>query len=122
MNVYWIQSFWFDNFFENAGTLQRSFLTVDGFGTRNVAISAQLNVVASGAFIETRDGSITGELGTAAVGIKWYEFVDDAGFHHVDTDYFVPHAIIHNCVGFQVELAYRRTWAGAMGTILYFND
>jgi hypothetical protein len=122
MNVYWIQQFWFDDFLETSGNLQRAYSTVDGFGTRNVAISAQVNVVAPGAQIETNQGSITGDLGTAIVGIKWYEYVDETGFHHVDNTYFVPHAIIRNCVGFQLELAYRRIWAGATGTILYFDD
>ncbi len=122
MNVYWIQQFWFDDFLESDGNGQRAYLTVDGFGTRNVAITAQLNLVAPGAFIQVNDGSITGDLGTAAVGIKWYEYTDDSGFHHVDNTYFVPHAIIQNCVGFQLELYYRRVWAGATGTILYFNN
>lgn len=122
MNVYWIQEFWFDDFYENSGNLQKSYITIDAFGTRNVVISAQLNVMAPGAFIQVADGGITGDLGTAAVGIKWYEYVDESGFHHVDNTYFVPHAIIHNCVGFQLELAYRRVWCGATGTVLYFND
>jgi hypothetical protein len=122
MDVYWIQHFWFDDFAETNGNLQRAYLTIDAFGTRNVAITAQLNVVAPGAHIESHNGTLTGDLGTAAVGIKWYEFTDDRGFHHVDNDYFVPHAIVHNCVGFQLELAYRRVWTGATGTVLYFND
>jgi hypothetical protein len=122
LDVYWIQQFWFDDFLESDGNLQRSYLTIDGFGTRNVAVTAQLNVVAPGASIAIDDGKISGDLGTAAVGIKWYEYVDDEGFHHVDTEYFVPHAIIHDCVGFQLEFAYRRIWAGATGTVLYFND
>jgi hypothetical protein len=121
MNVYWIQQFWFDDFLETDGNQQRAYLTIDGFGTRNVAITAQVNVVAPGAHIEI-NGSITGDLGTAAVGIKWYEFVDNTGFHHVDNTYFVPHAIIQNCVGFQLELAYRRIWVGATGTISYFDN
>jgi hypothetical protein len=87
-------------------------LTVDGFGKRNVAITAQLNVVAPGAYIEAGHGKITGDLGTAAVGIKWYAYEDEIGYHHVENDYFVPHAIIRNCVGFQLTLAYRRIWTG----------
>jgi hypothetical protein len=122
MDVYWIQQFWFDDFLETNGVSQRAYLTIDGFGTRNVAITAQLNVVAPGAHIEIQDSTITGDVGTAAVGIKWHEYTDNSGFHHVDNTYFVPHAIIHNCVGFQLELAYRRIWAGATGTVLYFND
>jgi hypothetical protein len=122
MNIYWIQQFWFDDFLETSGNLQRAYLTVDGFGMRNVAITAQVNVVAPGAHIEINDGSINGDLGTAIVGIKWYEFVDETGLHHVDNTYFVPHAIIRNCTGFQLELAYRRIWTGATGTILYFTD
>jgi hypothetical protein len=122
MNIYWIQQFWFDDFQETNGILQRAYLTVDGFGKRNVAITAQLNVVAPGAYIEAGHGKITGDLGTAAVGIKWYAYEDERGYHHVENDYFVPHAIIRNCVGFQLTLAYRRIWTGATGTILYFND
>jgi hypothetical protein len=123
MNVYWIQQFWFDDFLDTSGDLQRAYLTIDGFGTQNVAITAQLNVLAPGAYLEANNNSITGDIGNAAVGIKWYEYVDDTGFHHVDnTPYFIPHAIIRNCVGFQLELAYRRIWTGATGTILYFND
>jgi hypothetical protein len=121
MDVYWIQHFWFDDMLETNGVIQKSYLTIDGFGTRNVAITAQLNVVAPGAFIEQRDNRITGELGTAAVGIKWYAYADDRGIHHVDHDYFVPHAIVRNCVGFGLVFAYRRVWAGATGTVLYFN-
>jgi len=68
MNVYWIQQFWFDDFLETSGNLQRSYLTVDGFGIRNLAITAQVNVVAPGAHIEVNQGSITGDLGTAIVG------------------------------------------------------
>ena len=44
MTTYWIQGFWFDNYYDSSGNEQRVYLTVDGFGTRNVAISAQLNV------------------------------------------------------------------------------
>jgi hypothetical protein len=122
MTTYWIQGFWFDNYYDSSGNEQRVYLTVDGFGTRNVAISAQLNVLGPGAYIEESNGTITGDLGFAAVGIKWYEYTDDSGFHHVDNDYFVPFAIINNCVGFQIELAYERAWVGAAGTISYFND
>jgi len=122
MDIYWIQPFWFDDYYDTSGNLQRVYLTVDGFGTRNVAITAQLNVLAPGAYIQASNGTITGDLGYAAVGIKWYEYVDDSGVQHVDNDYFVPHAIIQNCVGFQLELAYVRAWAGATGTILYFNN
>jgi hypothetical protein len=123
MNVYWIQQFWFDDYLDTSGDVQRVYLTIDGFGTRNVAITAQLNVVEPGAHIEINNGTITGDIGLTAVGIKWYEYIDDTGsFQHVDTNYFVPHAIIRNCVGFQVELAYRRILAGATGTVLYFND
>jgi hypothetical protein len=122
MNVYWIQHFWFDDFLETNGNLQRASLTIDGFGVRNVAITAQLNVVAPGAHIVVNQGTISGDLGTTAVGIKWYAYVDGSGYHHVEHSYFVPHAIIRNCVGFQLQLAYRRVWTGATGTILYFND
>jgi hypothetical protein len=122
MTVYWIQQFWFDNYYDSSGTTQRVYVTVDGFGTRNVAITAQLNVLAPGAHIVVDNGTISGDIGLAAVGIKWYDYVDDSGTHHVDNSYFVPHAIIHNCVAFQLELAYQRAWAGATGTILYFDD
>jgi hypothetical protein len=122
MNIYWIQQFWFDDHLETNGNVQRAYVTIDGFGVRNVAITAQLNVDAPGAHIEVHDGTITGDLGMAAVGIKWYDYQDDRGVHHVDNSYFVPHAIIHNCVAFQLEFAYRRVWAGATGTVLYFND
>jgi hypothetical protein len=122
MNVYWIQQFWFDDYYDGSGNTQRSYVTIDGFGTRNVAITAQLNVFGPGAYIEEDDGTITGDLGYAAVGIKWYEYTDDNGFHHVDNTYFVPNAVIQNCVGFQLELAFNRAWVGATGTILYFNN
>lgn len=122
MQVYWIQQFWFDDFVERNGNLQRAYLTVENFGVRNVAITAQLNVVAPGAHIEINQGVARGDLGTAAVSIKWYAYVDKTGYHRVDNTYFVPHAIIRNCVAFQLTLAYRRVWTGATGTILYFND
>lgn len=122
MDVYWIQQFWFDDLFEPNGSLQRAYLTIDGFGVRNLAITAQLNVVAPGALIKSDHNEISGDLGMAAVGIKWYEYVDENGdSHRVENSYFVPHAIIHNCVAFQLELAYRRVWTGATGTVLYFN-
>jgi len=122
MNIYWIQQFWFDDHYDGSGNLQRYYVTVDGFGTRNVAITAQLSAFGPGAFIQEDDGTISGDLGYAGVGIKWYEFVDDNGFHHVDNTYLAPHAVIQNCVGFQLELAFNRAWVGATGTILYFNN
>jgi hypothetical protein len=122
MNVYWIQHFWFDNFTETNGNTGRAYLTIDGFGTRNVAVTAQLNVVGPGAHIEINGNTISGDLGSAAVGIIWYEYTDGSGSHHVDTNYFQPHAVIHNCTAVRIELAYRRIWAGATGTVLYFND
>jgi hypothetical protein len=122
MNIYWIQQFWFDDYVDSSGTTQRVYATIDGFGTRNVAITAQLNVLGPGAHIDVQDGTVSGVLGSAAVGIKWYDYTDANGTHHVENTYFVPHAIIHNCVAFQLEMAYTRTWVGATGTILYFND
>ena len=87
MDVYWIQQFWFDDHVESNGTIKRSYITIDGFGTRNVAVTAQLNVLGPGAHIEIDDDTITGDLGSAAVGIRWYEYVDDNGnHHHVDND------------------------------------
>ena len=73
MNVYWIQQFWFDDYYDDSGNLQRAYVTIGAFGTRNVAITAQLNVFGPGAYIQASDGTITGDLGYAAVGIKWYE-------------------------------------------------
>jgi hypothetical protein len=122
LDVYWIQQFWFDDFLETNGDLKHAYLTIDGFGTRNVVVSTHLNVVAPGAHIVDDGNAITGDLGSAAVGIKWYEYVDDSGLHHVDNSYFVPHARIHNCVGVQISFAYRRVWAGAAGSVTYFND
>ncbi|HYX01160.1 MAG TPA: hypothetical protein VE963_03670 [Reyranella sp.] len=122
MDIYWVQHFWFNNFTESNGNTGRAYLTIDGFGTRNVAVTAQLNVVGPGAHIEINDNTISGDLGSAAVGIIWYEYNDANGSHHVDTNYFQPQAVIHNCTALRIELAYRRVWAGATGTVLYFND
>jgi hypothetical protein len=122
MTVYLIRPFWFDDYYDNSGTVQRTYLTLDDFGIRNVAITAQLNVFSPAWHLHISDGKISGELGFAAVGIRWYETFDNTGFHHVDNSYFVPHAIIYNCVALQLELAFNRAWVGATGTILYFND
>jgi hypothetical protein len=122
MNVYWIQQFSFNDYLTTSGDVQRAYLTIDGFGIRNVAITAQLNVVAPGAHIVISGGTVTGDIGNAAVGIKWYDYIDETGVHRVENTYFVPNAIIRNCIAFQLTLAYRRIWAGATGRILYFND
>src|SRR4029453_16631773 len=102
MNVYWIQHFWFDNFTESNGNIGRAYLTIDGFGTRHVAVTAQLNVVGPGAHLEIDDHPRRGPLGSAAVGIIWYEYSDASGSHHVDTHYFQPHAVIHNCTAVRI--------------------
>jgi hypothetical protein len=123
MNIYHIRQFWFDDFYDNSGSIQRSYITVTDFEKRNIQITAQLNVLGPGAHIEIDDNKVTGSLGNAAVGIKWYEYIDDDGNkQHVDTSYFVPHATIRKCVGVQLKLAYRRIWVGATGFFVYFTD
>src|SRR5689334_23326203 len=89
VNIYYARQFWFDNFVESAGTLQRAFITLTDINRQNVKITAQLNVFGPGAFISIDDGRVTGDLGSAAVGIKWYEFIDGNGDpQHVDNSYF----------------------------------
>ena len=123
MNIYHIREFWFDDFYDGGGAIQRAFITVTDFKQQNIIVSAQLNVFGPGAYLKVDDNTISGDLGLAAVGIKWYEFIDgDGQFQHVDTSYFVPHATIHKCVGIQLELAFRRSWVGATGAFTYFTD
>lgn len=123
MNIYYIREFWFDDFYDGSGNVQRAFITWTDFNQQNIKVTAQLNVLGAGAHIEVNGNTITGDVGYAAVGIKWYEFIDDQGnFKHVDNSYFVPHATIMKCVGIQLELAFNRAWVGATGAIYYFTD
>ena len=123
MNIYYIREFWFDDFYDGSGAVQRAFITWTDFNQQNIKVTAQLNVFGPGAHIEVDGNTIIGDLGYAAVGIKWYEFIDGNGnFQHVDNSYFVPHATIMKCVGIQLELAFNRAWAGATGAIYYFTD
>lgn len=122
MNIYYVRQFWFDDFVETDGNWQRAYITWTDFKQQNIKVTAQVNIVSPGAYIQV-SGSVTGDLGTAAVGIKWYEYIDSNGnLQHIDNTYFVPHATIRNCVALQLELAYRRVWAGATGNIFYFTD
>jgi len=117
MNIYYVRQFWFDDFVEKDGNWQRAKITWTDFDQQNIKVTAQVNIVSPGAHIEVND-SVTGDLGTAAVGISWYEYIDGNGtLQHIDNQYFVPHATIRNCVAIQLELAYRRIWVGATGNI-----
>jgi hypothetical protein len=123
MNIYYIREFWFDDFYDNSGDVQRATITWTDFNQANIKVSAQLNVFGPGATIVDDRNTITGDLGSAAVGIKSYDYIDDQGnSQHVDNSYFVPHATIRKCVGIQLELAFRRSWVGATGAIYYFTD
>lgn len=123
MNIYWIQQFWFNDHYNPTSNVERHFLDIKDFGTLNVAVTCALNVLGPGAHIEINDGTITGDIGFAAVGIKWYEYIDDQGqFQHVDNSYFVPCILVRKCVAVRLELALARAWAGATGTVHYFND
>lgn len=124
MNIYHIQHFWFQDFLETNGDEQKAYLTIDFPGRPNVSITAQVNVVAPGAYIKSSRTAITGDIGSAAVGIKSYIYYDENGnLRYVDDLWhFVPHAIIRNCSTAQIVLAYRRIWVSATGTILYFTD
>jgi hypothetical protein len=122
MNIYWIQQFWFNDHYNSTSNVERYYLDIKDFGTRNVAVSCALNVLGPGANIAINNGNITGNVGYAAVGIKWYEFIDDQGhFQHIDNDYFVPCILIRNCVAVRIELALSLAWVGATGTVHYFN-
>jgi hypothetical protein len=123
MNIYYIREFWFDDFYEGNGNVQRAFINWTDFNQQNIKVTAQLNVFGPGAYIAEDNNGITGGLGFAAVGVKSYDYIDDRGNpQHVDNSYFVPHATIHKCVGIQLELAFRRAWVGATGAIYYFTD
>jgi hypothetical protein len=123
VQIYRIQQFWFNNHYYPGDGVERHFLDIKDFGTRNLAVTCALNVLGPGAHVEQHDSTLTGDLGVAAVGIKRYEFIDDHGqFQHVDNDYFWPCAIIRICVAVRIELSLHRTWAGATGTVHYFKD
>jgi hypothetical protein len=123
MNIYYIREFWFDDFYDNSGDVQRATITWTDFNQANIKVSAQLNVFGPGATIVDDRNTITGDLGSAAVGIKSYDYIDAQGnSQHVDNSYFAPHATIRKCVGIQLELAFRRSWVGATGAIYYFTD
>ena len=123
MNIYYIREFWFDDFYDNSGDVQRATITWTDFNQANIKVTAQLNAFGPGAAIVDDRNTITGDLGSAAVGIKSYDYIDDRGNpQHVDNSYFVPHATIRKCVGIQLELAFRRSWVGATGAIYYFTD
>jgi len=115
MNIYYIREFWFDDFYDGSGNVQRAFITWTDFNQQNIKVTAQLNVFGPGAHIQENGNNITGDLGYAAVGIKWYEYIDQNGnFQHVENSYFVPHATIYKCVGIQLELAFNRAWGKEM--------
>jgi hypothetical protein len=123
MNIYYIRQFWFDDFYDDSGDVQRAYLTWNDFQQQNIKIAAHLNVVTPGAHIEIDQNTVKGNIGFAAVGIKSYDYIDDAGnLQHVDNSYFVPHATIRRCMRVQLELAYARILAGASGAIYYFTD
>jgi hypothetical protein len=123
MQIYWVQQFWFDNYYNATANTERHYITIDGFGTRNVAVTCALNVFGPGAHIEQHNSTLTGDLGIAAVGIKSYDYVDDQGqAHHVLNDYFVPCAVVKNCTAIEIELALTRAWVGATGSVFYFDD
>jgi hypothetical protein len=82
MHVCRAQPCWFDDLFETNESWQRAYLTVDGLAARNVIITAPLNVFAPGADSEVRDGHISGDLSTAAVGITWYDVQNESGGVH----------------------------------------
>jgi hypothetical protein len=122
MQIHWIQQFWFDNHYNPTGDTERHYIQLN-FGRRNVAVTCALNVLAPGAHIEQHDSTLTGDIGMAAVGIKSWDYVDDGGRpRHVSNDYFAPCAIIRNCTAVEIEFALMRAWAGATGTVLYFDD
>jgi hypothetical protein len=124
MNIYWIQHFWFNDHYNPTGDIERHYIDIKDFGTRNLAITCAVNVLGPGAHIEIHDNVITGDIGLAAVGIKSYDYISDVTneLQHVENDYFWPCAIIRRCVAVRVELALSRAWAGATGTVHYFTD
>ena len=123
MNIYYIREFWFDDFYDVSGSIQRAFITWTDFNQQNIKVTAQLNAFGPGAYIAEDHSTISGDLGVAAVGVQWYEFIDSNGkVQHVENSYLTPHATIRNCVGIQLQLAFRRAWVGATGAIYYFTD
>jgi hypothetical protein len=79
MNIYYIREFWFDDFYDNSGDVQRATITWTDFEQQNIKVTAQLNVFGSGAYIVDDRNTITGDLGSAAVGTKSYDYIDDRG-------------------------------------------
>ena len=70
---------------DNSGDVQRATIPWTDFNQANIKVSAQLNVFGPGAHIVDDRNTITGDLGTAAVGIKSYDYIDDRGNpQHVD--------------------------------------
>ena len=117
-------AFWFNDHYNPTGGIERHYIDIKDFGTRNLAITCAVNVLGPGAHIEIHDNVITGDIGLAAVGIKSYDYISDVTNEpqHVENDYFWPCAIIRRCVAVRVELALSRAWAGATGTVHYFTD
>ena len=54
MNIYCIREFWFDDFYDGSGNVQRAFITWADFNQQNIKVTAQLNVLAPGAHIVGR--------------------------------------------------------------------
>jgi hypothetical protein len=45
MNINWIQQFWFQDYYNSTSDVERYYLDIKDFGTRNVAVSSALNVL-----------------------------------------------------------------------------
>jgi hypothetical protein len=123
MNIYYIREFWFDQFYEGVGAVQRASITWTDFNQQNIKVTTQLNAFSPNAYIEQRNGTITAETGLAAINIRWYEYIDDHGkLQHVDDRNFSGHATIYKCVGLELGLTLYRGWVCATGAIYYFTD
>ena len=44
MNIYYIREFWFDDFYDGSGNVQRATITWTDFQQQNIKVTAQLNV------------------------------------------------------------------------------
>ena len=51
MNIYWIQQFCFNDYYNSTPIVEHYYLRSKNFGTRNVAVSWALNVLGAGANI-----------------------------------------------------------------------
>ncbi len=123
MNIYYIREFWFEQFYEGSGAVQRATITWTDFNQQNIKVTAQLNAFSPNVDIEEKAGTLTANVGLAAVNIGWYEYIDDHGnLQHVDDTNFSAHATIYKCVGLQLELTLNQAWVGATGAIYYFTD